>query len=175
MDIREVCLFFFSKKKKGEQKKWQYRLIHFNIFINIGARCSFSCGSIWMLLSSLIFRIISWAWKKSSFPTASSTRLRHSISLGLSSKMSQPTPTGCRKRENNDEALGNPLFAKTTGTKNVPAGTGRGKTREELMEEHEQGGKSPQVWWTYLGDTDASLYFKGHLSQLLSAGTALTE
>lgn len=84
-----------------------------------------------MLLSSLIFRIISWAWKKSSFPTASSTRLRHSINLGLSSKMSQPTPTGCRKPEGatNSETL----LAKTTGIKSVTAGTGGRKRGEELI------------------------------------------
>ena len=39
--------------------------------------------------------------------------------------------------ESNSEALGSHFFTKTTGTKSVPAGTGRGKKHEEeLIEEH---------------------------------------
>lgn len=40
--------------------------------------------------------------------------------------------------ESNGEALGSHFFTKTTGTKSLPAGTGRGKknNEEELIKEH---------------------------------------
>lgn len=56
-----------------------------------------------MALSLLMFRINSCACRKSSFPITSSVLLRHSASLGLSLKMSHPTPTGCRNKEGNAE------------------------------------------------------------------------
>lgn len=116
-----------------------------------------------MLLSSLILRSISWAWKKSSFPTASSTRLRHASSLGLSSKMSQPTPTGCRKGREEQWGVGQALLHQDNGYQKCTR-----KYRQEKKKKWRRahravlGRREMSSGQVYLSGRN-SQYFKGHL------------